>query len=115
MSKIGVLLPVYKNDDEHFLHQSIESIVMQSYRDFVVFVGVDGPVNDSVRDYLQLLENQHTIKVFWFKENRGLACVLNDLIAEAKKAGCTYYARMDADDISQSERFEKQVAFLEKH
>lgn len=113
MKKIGVLLPVYKNDREDFLQNAVSSIVMQSYSGFLLFIGVDGPVNDSVRKYLNMLDVQQRIKVVWFPENRGLACVLNDLIKVAKEEGCDYYARMDADDYSISTRFEKQVAFLE--
>ena len=112
---IGVLLPVYKNDREDFLHIAVESIVLQTYSKFKLYIGVDGPVNDSVRDYLKMLDVQQKIKVVWFEKNRGLACVLNDLIKVAKNDGCDYYARMDADDISDSRRFERQLAFLESH
>lgn len=112
---IGVLLPVYKNDREDFLHIAVESIVLQTYSKYKLYIGVDGPVNDSVREYLKMLDVQQKIKVVWFQENRGLACVLNDLIKVAKNDGCDYYARMDADDISDSRRFERQLAFLESH
>ncbi len=112
---IGVLLPVYKNDREDFLHTAVESIVMQTYSGYKLYIGVDGPVNDSVRDYLKLLDVQLKIQVVWFKENRGLACVLNDLIMVANKDNCEYYARMDADDISVNNRFEVQKAYLDKH
>ena len=100
MKKIGVLLPVYKNDREDFLHAAVESIVMQTYSGYKLFIGVDGPVNESVKSYLKMLDVQMKIKVVWFETNRGLACVLNDLIKVAKEDGCDYYARMDADDIS---------------
>ena len=112
---IGVLLPVYKNDREDFLHIAVESIVLQTYSKYKLYIGVDGPVNDSVREYLKMLDVQQKIKVVWFQENRGLACVLNDLIKVAKEDGCDYYARMDADDISVSNRFDLQMAFLESH
>ena len=115
MKKIGVLLPVYKNDRDEFLHEAVESIVMQTYNGYKLFIGVDGPVNDSVRGYLKMLDVQLKIKVIWFPENRGLACVLNDLIKLAKEEGCDYYARMDADDISTSNRFDLQLKFLESH
>ena len=115
MNKIGVLLPVYKKDSEQYLHKSVESILMQTYKNYVLLIGVDGPVDDNVKNYLAGLEQNPKIKVIWFQENRGLACVLNDLIAHAKKEGCEYYARMDADDISQKDRFQRQMIFLEEH
>ena len=115
MKIIGVLLPVYKNDKEDFLHKAVESIVMQTYSGYKLFIGVDGPVFESVNSYLKTLDEQQNIQVVWFEKNRGLACVLNDLIRVAKEYGCDYYARMDADDISDQKRFEKQLAFLESH
>lgn len=115
MKKIGVLLPVYKNDREDFLHTAVESIVMQTYSEYKLFIGVDGPVNESVKSYLKMLDVQMKIQVVWFEKNRGLACVLNDLIKVAKEDGCDYYARMDADDISDQNRFEMQLAFMESH
>lgn len=115
MEKIGVLLSVYSSDNKLFLQQSIESIILQTCRDYILFIGVDGPVNDEVKSYLQLLDEYDYIKILWFNENRGLACVLNELVFAAKNAGCCYYARMDADDISVADRFAKQIAFLEKN
>jgi glycosyltransferase involved in cell wall biosynthesis len=46
------------------------------------------------------------------EKNAGLISTLNAGIASAKGK---YIARMDADDIARPERFEKQVAFLEKN
>jgi glycosyltransferase involved in cell wall biosynthesis len=115
MKKIGVLLPVYKKDKEEFLRFSVDSIINQTYINFFIFIGVDGSVSDSLKRYLNELNHQPTIKVVWFKENRGLACVLNDLIKNAKEENCDYYARMDADDISANTRFERQIEFLEAH
>ena len=45
-------------------------------------------------------------------ENKHLAYSLNRCL---EKATGYYVARMDGDDLSAPERFEKQVAFLEQH
>ncbi len=113
--EIAVLLPVYMNDDANFLRQAVESIIFQTRKDFVILIGVDGPVTETVENYLKLLNEHSDINVTWFKENRGLACVLNDLITIAKTKKCTYYARMDADDVAETKRFELQTAFLDNH
>lgn len=115
MNKIGVLLPVYKNDSVNYLAKAVESIVLQTYKDLHIYIGVDGPVGDDIKSYFNLIGEKKKISIIWFEKNRGLACVLNDLIVEAMKNGCDYCARMDADDISQSDRFEKQIAFLKMH
>ena len=114
-SKIAVILPVYKNDKVKDLSLSIESILYQTYRHLHLYIGVDGPVGDELHKSIKLLEQQTVVSVEWFPENRGLACVLNDLLDICFKDGYEYIARMDADDISMTDRFEKQIAYLEEH
>lgn len=115
MDSIAVILPVYKNDKVSYLALAIESIAFQTYKDFHIFIGVDGPVDTDINDYLNIIEEQNKVSIIRFKENRGLACVLNDLLDICFKEGYQYIARMDADDISENSRFEKQMAYLEKY
>lgn len=115
MNKIAVILPVYKKDKVEYLSKAIESLVFQTYKDYHIFIGVDGHVGDDIKDFLHLIGNQNKATVIWFEENRGLACVLNDLLDTCFKEGYEYIARMDADDISMTDRFEKQMAYLELH
>lgn len=114
-NKVAVILPVYKKDKVEYMSKAIESIVMQTYRDFHIYVGVDGPVGDDIKKYIDLIDEQNKATVVWFDENRGLACVLNDLLDICFKEGYDYIARMDADDISENTRFEKQVKYLDSH
>ncbi len=113
--KIAVILPVYRKDKVEYLSKAIESIAMQTYRDYHIFIGVDGPVGDDINDYFEHIDNQNRVSMIRFDENRGLACVLNDLLDICYKDGYEYIARMDADDISETSRFEKQMAYLEQH
>lgn len=113
--KIAVILPVYKKDKVEYLSKALESILYQTYRDIHLYIGVDGPVGDDLHKDLELLEPQTQVSVAWFPENRGLACVLNDLLDICFKEGYEYMARMDADDISMTDRFEKQMKYLEAH
>lgn len=114
-NKIAVILPVYKKDKEEYLSKAIESILYQTYRNIHLYIGVDGPVGDYLHNSLEVLERQKTVSIVWFPENRGLACVLNDLLDICFKEGYEFIARMDADDISMTDRFEKQMSYLEKH
>ncbi len=115
MKKIAVLMSVYRNDRLEYFRQSVDSILEQTYEDVMLIVGVDGFVDDKMRSYLSCLEREDQTLVRWFEENRGLACVLNDLIEECRKQGIEYYARMDADDIAIPDRLEKQQLFMEEH
>lgn len=110
-----VLISIYKNDNVSHLRLSIDSILHQTYSDFRILIGVDGYVDALLAETLKSYEQDNRIKVFWFKENRGLTAVLNELLEEGKKLNPSYIARMDADDISRPNRFEKQVRYLEEH
>ncbi len=113
--QIAVILPVYNKDKVEYLNKAIESIVMQSYKDFHLYIGVDGPVGNEIKNYFKLIDEQNKVSIICFEENRGLACVLNDLLDICFKEGYDYIARMDADDISEKDRFEKQIKYLENH
>lgn len=111
--KVVVLLPVYIKDDSKHFKIALDSLLHQTHKDLTVFVGCDGPVSDNLEKVIaEYQDNQH-VKVFRFPENRGLACVLNDLIEEARKDNISFLARMDADDVSLPERIEKQLIFLQ--
>ena len=112
--KIAVILPVYKNDKPKYLSLAVESVLYQTYRNIHLYIGVDGPVGDELKKSLEVIDRQERVSIVWFPENRGLACVLNDLLDICFKEGFEYIARMDADDISMTDRLEKQVAYLEK-
>ena len=113
MNKVAVILPVYKNDKVPYIKLSFDSILNQTYGNIHLYVGVDGPVGEDLKVCLQEYEKDERISVEWFKENRGLAIVLNDLLDICFKAGYEFVARMDADDISMPNRIEKQMAFLQ--
>lgn len=116
-----VLMSVYKNDNPEHLKLSIDSILNQTYQDFLLLVGIDGAIGGDLADAVRGYDTSTSsatgskVKVFWFKENRGLTAVLNNLLEEGKMLQPKYFARMDADDISKTDRFEKQVAYLEAH
>ena len=115
MNNIAVILPVYKNDKPKYLSLAVESILYQSYRDFHLYIGVDGPVGEELKSSLKVIDRQTKVSIVWFPDNRGLACVLNDLLDICFKEGYEYIARMDADDISKTDRFEKQMNYLAAH
>lgn len=112
MDEIAVILPVYEKDNPIWLQLAIDSIINQSYKNRQIFIGVDGPVGQKLDDCLNGYAETDYIHIIRFAENRGLACVLNDLLDICFEKGYEYIARMDADDISLPDRFEKQMKFL---
>ncbi len=113
---LGVLLPIYCKDKKEFLALSINSILNQTHSDFILYIGIDGPIDNDLSETINSFEkNDSRVKPIWFEENRGLAIVLNDLLDVAFNNNLEYIARMDADDISMPDRFAKQLYFLQTH
>lgn len=115
MNSIAVLLPVYKNDKPAFFENAVSSLLDQTFKDVKIFIGVDGPIDGDIDCYVKKCEVNSTFFVIRFEDNRGLACVLNDLLKMAIEQGFEYFGRMDADDICVKTRFERQIQFLQAH
>ena len=114
VKKVAVIMSLYKSDVLAFVKQAVESILTQSFPDYDFYIQYDGYVQRDVDEYLSgLMDNR--IHINRRIENKGLAQSLNDLLAVVMPLGYEYIARMDADDISMPERFEKQVAYMESH
>lgn len=111
---VAVIMSVYKNDTAEYVKLAVESILGQTYSDMDFYIQFDGAVAAGVDDYLTSI-NDKRAHIFRRKENKGLARSLNDLLTVVLPKGYEYIARMDADDISMPERFEKQIAFMEAH
>lgn len=112
MNKIAVLMSCYINDRPELVKLAVSSILNQSYKKFDLFIAFDGPVKSAVSKYLKSLKDNR-IHLYVRKDNKGLAFTLNELIEHALTFGSyTYFARMDADDISKIDRFEKQLNYL---
>lgn len=115
--KIAVIMAVYKGDEVPKLTRAIESLEHQRIKDFDTFIWVDGPVSKEIKDYI--LESEEHRKgnikrVKWGDSNLGLAAALNNLLEQTIADGYEYIARMDADDICTSDRFQLQLSFMER-
>ena len=112
---IAVLLSGYKNDKAEFLRLSIDSILNQSYKNIILYIGVDGTIGEKLYKCLEQYEQEKRVNIVYFPENRGLAVVLNDLLILCKEVNIEYIVRMDADDISVPNRLANQVNYLLLH
>lgn len=114
MKRIAVIMSLYRNDRLAFVKMAVESILGQTYKDFDFYVQYDGPVKEEVDAYLIGL-NDERMKIQKRADNKGLAQSLNDLLNVVMPLGYEFIARMDADDISESIRFERQIQYMEHH
>ena len=108
--RISVIMPVYNAGP--YLGPAIDSILAQTFTDFEFLVFDDGSTDESADIIARYAKRDSRIRVFTSTENKGYVTHLNDGIHKARG---TYIARMDADDISLSTRFAKQVAFLDRN
>jgi len=111
---LAVIMSVYKNDIAGYVKQSITSILEQSYQDFDLYLQYDGFIQQEVDDYICSLTDERLV-VRKRDTNKGLAFSLNELLDIALSKEYEYIARMDADDISENNRFVKQIDYLKNH
>lgn len=108
MPKLSVIIPVF--NAEKYLQDAIDSIIHQSFTDWELIIINDGSTDCSET----IIESYSDTRLKYYKneQNIGLISTLNKGIALCKG---DYIARMDADDISENNRFAIQIAFLEKN
>ena len=111
MSKIevSVVLPVWNGGP--FLAEAIESITRQTFSALELLVIDDGSTDESREIASEAARSDPRIRVL-SQAHGGIVSALNAGIAAARGR---YIARMDADDVSEPLRLEKQITFLEAH
>jgi glycosyltransferase involved in cell wall biosynthesis len=112
MYKLGTLVSVYHAEDPALFTRAMQSIITQQISapaEVRIYLGVDGAVPDALRTAIEKIE-PHIYKLFWFKNNRGLAHVMNDLISAREDED--FFFRMDTDDISLPQRFDHQLHYM---
>ena len=94
---------------EKYLREAIDSILNQTFKDFEFIIVNDGSTDNS----LKIIKSYNDPRITIINQkNTGLAKALNEGIKIAKGK---FIARMDADDISEPERFKKEYKFMHVH
>lgn len=113
--KFSVCTSVYKNDKPEYVRAALDSmLVSQSVKPSEIVLVQDGPVPDGLQKLLTEYEGKYTgvMHVIRLEKNSGLGNALRLGVENAQYDIC---ARMDSDDICLSDRFAKQLAYLEEH
>lgn len=108
MTMISAIMSAYNS--EKFIKEAVESILSQTFTDFE-FIIINDASTDSTESIIRSF-NDPRVKLIENDKNRGLTKSLNIGLDLAKGK---YIARMDADDISFPERFQKQFDFMEQN
>jgi glycosyltransferase involved in cell wall biosynthesis len=109
-TKISVVMSVYNG--ETYLHETIDSILNQTFRDFELILINDGSSDNTLLIFEEFKKKDERIRIINNVKNIGFIKSLNKGLKASKGK---YIARMDPDDICMPERFEKQYDFLEKN
>jgi len=106
---VSVLMPVY--NCERYLDEAIRSIREQTFTDFEFVIVNDGSTDGSLEIIQRHAEEDERI-IILDRPNGGIVAALNAGLAVCRGE---FIARMDGDDVSLPERFERQVAYLRQH
>ena len=112
-SKISVLMSVYNRENPDFLSKALYSIVNQTLRPAEIILVIDGPIGDQLQSAIDQFGQEHS-------EFRTVPLAKSHKLGLALAIGmenCSneLIARMDSDDISRPDRFEKQARYLNEH
>lgn len=114
--KFSVLMSVYKNDKPEFFKEALESVsVEQTLKPDQIVIVYDGPVLeeiDGIIDDCKKKNEEIEYTIIKKMQNEGLAAALNTGLSACK---FDWVARMDSDDISTNDRFEKQFNYLKNN
>jgi len=102
---VTVGMPIYNAGA--YLRPAVLSILNQTYVNWQLLIIDDGSNDNALETIADITDER--ICIIRDGKNKGLAARLNEAIDLAKGE---YFARMDQDDISYPERFERQVEVL---
>lgn len=105
---VSVILPVY--NCQNYVLEAVQSILNQTYKNFELII-IDDCSTDNTHSIIQKIDDSR-IQIVRKVKNSGYTDSLNIGINISKGK---YIARMDGDDISLPNRFEKQLEILEKN
>src|SRR5690348_14444520 len=107
---VSILLSARNAGNE--LDAALQSLRSQTLKDWEALLLNDGSTDNTRQHLCAAAANDSRFKVFQHDVSRGLTASLTEL-AEQSKA--KFLARQDADDWSEPDRLEKQLAYLQEY
>lgn len=113
MEKFSVCMSVYHGDHAGSFNEALNSIFAQTRLPDEVVLVVDGPVGNDINQVIKKNEAENdSFHVIRLEKNSGHAVARQTGL---EMATFEYIAIMDSDDIAVTDRFEKQMAYLQAH
>jgi glycosyltransferase involved in cell wall biosynthesis len=107
--KVAVCMPAF--NAQHMIKSAIQSILKQSYRNFIFIITDDCSTDDTI-DVIKSFDDER-ILLMENKVNLGPAETRNGMLKYCIANKYKYMALMDADDIAYPDRLQKQIEILE--
>lgn len=111
ITKFSVLMSVYEKEKPEYFDAALKSVLNQTLMPNEVVICEDGKIPDSLKNVIKKYKNKYPkiVRSISYPKNRGLGLTLRDGVLECKNE---IIFRMDTDDISVNDRFEKQLKVL---
>lgn len=106
---VTVIIPAYNYG--HFVSETLASVHAQTYQNWECIVVDDGSTDDTSAVLSKFSRNESRVKIIR-QENKGLAEARNTGIAHSTGE---YLQFLDADDLLEPKKLERQIEFLERH
>lgn len=107
--RVSVLLPCFNG--QKYVREAIASVLTQNFQNIELIVVDDGSTDRSASIINEIARTDSRIRVLR-KANGGIVSALNDGLALCRGE---FVARMDADDVSLTNRLQDQVDWLDSH
>lgn len=108
--QISVIMAVYNS--EAFLAEAVASLQAQTINDWELIAVDDCSTDSSFQCLEKLAASDPRIRIFKMQQNSGAGAVRDFAVEHAHGE---FIAIFDADDVCESDRFEKQIEFLRGH
>ncbi len=111
----SVLMSVYDEENPVFLESALESIYdEQTLKPDEIVIVYDGKLTEELYQVINGFKSgkESVVKTVQLNQRNGLGGALREGCRHCRGK---YILRMDSDDISESDRFEKQLAFAAAH
>ena len=109
--KFSVLMSVYFKEKPEYLDLALKSVFEQTLIPDEIVLVEDGTLTDELETVINQYEKKYPkiMNVIRYEKNRGLGVALHDGLLECSNE---IVFRMDSDDYSVKDRFEKQMTIF---
>lgn len=107
---VSVIIPVY--NCEKYVTEAIKSAAKQSYENLEIIIVNDGSTDKSLKIIKkEIKEIKRKVILIDFEKNMGVSYARNKAL---EVASGDYVAYLDADDLWEKEKIEKQIKFMQE-